>query len=231
VRTPPGRNLIPALIYRAAPLPLYRIGSTITQGNRSRGRESLPPWGSRSSVAARTCAWGVHWVAAVEFSISTCTGTRCDYQIPAADNPGRDTCNALNLGVEFFFFSLTKFGRYSLFSSGFALSSQFQTSIVTSVRVVYEQRPKCHGCCIMPKHISLSEIACSSRSVSVFGSRLEPVSCVSDWVMRVVGFDPRSGPAQPSPARSSLARPCAPLAPTPPHAPPPPLPLSFGFPA
>jgi hypothetical protein len=26
------------------PLPLYRIGSTITQGNRSRERESLPPW-------------------------------------------------------------------------------------------------------------------------------------------------------------------------------------------
>jgi hypothetical protein len=52
------------------------------------------------------------------------------------------------------------------------------------------------------------------------------VSCVSVWVVRVVGFDPRSGPAQPNPAR-----PCAPLAPTPSHAPPPPLPLSFGFPA
>jgi hypothetical protein len=40
VRTPPGRNLFPALIYRAAPpLPLYRIGSTMTQGNRSRERE------------------------------------------------------------------------------------------------------------------------------------------------------------------------------------------------
>jgi hypothetical protein len=75
----------------------------------------------------------------------------------------------------------------------------------------------------MPMHISLSDIACSSRSVSVFGSRLEPVSCVSDWVVRVVGFDPRSGLTQPGPARS-----CAPLAPTPSHAPPPPLPLSFG---
>jgi hypothetical protein len=79
----------------------------------------------------------------------------------------------------------------------------------------------------MPKHISLSDIACSSRSVSVFRSRLKPVSCVSDWVVRVVGFDPRSGPAQPN-----LARSCAPLAPTPPpHALPPPLPFSFGFPA
>jgi hypothetical protein len=91
---------------------------------------------------------------------------------------------------------------------------------------VYKQKPKCHGCCIIPMHISLSDIACSTRSVSVLSSRLEPVSCVSDWVVRVVGFNPRSGPTQPSPAR-----PCAPLAPTPPHAPPPPLPLSFGSPA
>jgi hypothetical protein len=48
-------------------------------------------------------------------------------------------CNALNLGVEFFLFSLTKFGRYSLFSSRFATSSQFQTSIVAGVRVMYKQ--------------------------------------------------------------------------------------------
>jgi hypothetical protein len=132
-------------------------------------------------------------------------------------------CNALNLGVEFFFFfSLTKFGCYSLFSSCFALSSQFQTSIVTGARVMYKPKPKCHGCCIMPKRISLFDVACSSRSISNFDSRLEPVSCVSDWVVRVVGFDPRSG----SPARP--ARPLTPL-PTSPCAPPP-LPLSFGFP-
>jgi hypothetical protein len=48
-------------------------------------------------------------------------------------------CNALDLGVEFFFFSLTKFGRYSLFFSCFAPSPQFQTSIVTGVRVMYKQ--------------------------------------------------------------------------------------------
>jgi hypothetical protein len=81
----------------------------------------------------------------------------------------------------------------------------------------------------MPKHISLSDIACSSRSVSVFGSRLEHASCVSDWVVRVVGFDPRSGTAQPNPARPGPAL-RAPGAHTP-HAPPPPLPLSFGSPA
>jgi hypothetical protein len=53
--------------------------------------------------------------------------------------------------------------------------------------------------------------------VSRFGS------CVS-WVsIREVA---RPNPTQPGPAR-----PCAPLAPTPSHAPPPPLPLSFGFPA
>jgi hypothetical protein len=61
----------------------------------------------------------------------------------------------------------------------------------------------------MPTHISLSDIARSSRSVSVFGSRLEPVSCVLDWVVRVVGFDPRSGPAQPNPARPGPPRPGA----------------------
>jgi hypothetical protein len=63
-------------------------------------------------------------------------------------------------------------------------------------------------------HISLSDIACSTRSVSVLGSRLELVSCVSDWVVRVVGFDLRSGPTQPGPAW-----PCAPQAPTPPMRP------------
>jgi hypothetical protein len=70
----------------------------------------------------------------------------------------------------------------------------------------------------MPKHISLSDVACSSHSVSDFwfaiGFRLV--------VVRVVGFDPRSvsawpSPAQPGPARASLA----PLA-LPMRAPPPP---------
>jgi hypothetical protein len=41
VRTPPGRNLIPALIYRVAPLPLYRIGSTVTQGTQIEGERKL----------------------------------------------------------------------------------------------------------------------------------------------------------------------------------------------
>jgi hypothetical protein len=48
-------------------------------------------------------------------------------------------CNALNLGVEFFFFLLTKFRRYSLFSSRLAPSSQFQSSIVTVVHIVCKQ--------------------------------------------------------------------------------------------
>jgi hypothetical protein len=56
-------------------------------------------------------------------------------------------------------------------------------------------------------------------------------------VVRVVGFDPRSGPTQPSPAQPGPVRPSPARAPPtphpapPPHAPPPPLPLSFGFPA
>jgi hypothetical protein len=57
-----------------------------------------------------------------------------------AMSPPPPRCNALNLGVEFFFsFLLTKFRRYSLFSSRFAPPSQFQTSIVTGVRVRYKQ--------------------------------------------------------------------------------------------
>jgi hypothetical protein len=36
------------------------------------------------------------------------------------------------------------------------------------------------------------------------------VSCVSVWVVRVVGFNPRSGPAQPSPTRPGPARPWRP---------------------
>jgi hypothetical protein len=49
-------------------------------------------------------------------------------------------CNALNLGVEFFFFfSLTKFRRYSLFLSHFALSSQIQNSIAAGVCVMCKQ--------------------------------------------------------------------------------------------
>jgi hypothetical protein len=80
---------------------------------------------------------------------------------------------------------------------------------------MYKPKPKCYGCCIMPRRISLSDIACSSRSVSVFGSRLEPCRaslfglCVS-WV-----------------SIREVARPCAPLAPTPPPMrPPSPLSLS-----
>src|SRR5688572_16128787 len=38
---------------------------------------------------------------------------------------GSAGCNALYFGVVFFFFLLTKFRRYSLFSSRFAPSSQF----------------------------------------------------------------------------------------------------------
>jgi hypothetical protein len=82
---------------------------------------------------------------------------------------------------------------------------------------MYEPKPKCHGCCIMPTHISLSNIACSSRSVSVFGSRLEPVSCVL-WVS--ICEAARPNPARPGPWR-----------PHPPARPLLSLSLSFGSPA
>jgi hypothetical protein len=47
------------------------------------------------------------------------------------------------LGVEFFSsLILTIFRRYSLFSSCFAPSSHFQSSIMTGVRLVSKQKPK-----------------------------------------------------------------------------------------
>jgi hypothetical protein len=85
-------------------------------------------------------------------------------------------CNALNLGVEFFSSFLSPNSGVTLFSlSPFAASSQFQTSIAAGVRVMYKTKPKSHRCCIMPKHISLSDVECSSRSVPDFGSRFNSV--------------------------------------------------------
>jgi hypothetical protein len=85
-------------------------------------------------------------------------------------------CNALNLVVEFFSSFLSPNSGVTLFSlSCFASFSQFQTSIAAGVRVMYKPKPKCHGCCIMPKHISLSDVECSSRSVLDFDSRCNSV--------------------------------------------------------
>jgi hypothetical protein len=73
-------------------------------------------------------------------------------------------CNALNLGGRFFFFfSLTKFGRYSLFSSRFAPSSQFQTSIVTGVCVMYKQ------------NLSVMGVASCRNAFLCLMSRVRPV--------------------------------------------------------
>jgi hypothetical protein len=83
-------------------------------------------------------------------------------------------CNALNLGVEFFLlFSHQIRALLSFLFPRFAHSSQFQISIAIGVRVMY--KPKCHGCCIMPKHISLSDVECSSRSVPDFDLRFNSV--------------------------------------------------------
>jgi hypothetical protein len=113
------------------------------------------------------------------------------------------------------------------------------TSIVTGVRVMYKPKPKCHGCCIMLKHISLSDVACSSRSVSDFDWRLisfKGRACrgfrSAKWPGPTQPSPAQPSLAQPGPARSGLARHARPWHPCPPpHAPPPPLPLSFGFPA
>jgi hypothetical protein len=85
-------------------------------------------------------------------------------------------CNALNLGVEFFFlFSHQIRALLSFLFPRFAPSSQFQTSIATGDRVVYKPKPKSHGCCIMLKHISLSDVECLSRSVPDFDSRYNSI--------------------------------------------------------
>jgi hypothetical protein len=77
---------------------------------------------------------------------------------------------------------------YSLFSSCFAPSSQFQSSLATGVRNVCKQKPKliwvmhhteAYLFCLMS-----CLIACSSRLVSDFVSLLDSV------VVRVVGFRP-----------------------------------------
>jgi hypothetical protein len=92
---------------------------------------------------------------------------------------------------------------------------------------MYKPKPKCHGCCIIPKRTSLSDVACSSRSVSDFGWRL---ISFNGRVCRGFRSAKWPGLTQSSPARPGPAH--APRRPTPPpYAPPPPLPLSFGFPA
>jgi hypothetical protein len=89
---------------------------------------------------------------------------------------GTSVCNALNLGVEFFSSFLSPNSGVTLFSlSPFAPSSQIQTSIAAGVCVMYKPKPKCHGYCIMPKLISLSDVECLSRSVPDFGSRFNSV--------------------------------------------------------
>jgi hypothetical protein len=62
----------------------------------------------------------------------------------------------------------------------------------------------------MLKHISLSDVVVSRVFVSFrFGFRFAIGFRLV--VMRVVGFDPRSGPARPGPARAPLAPPALPM--------------------
>jgi hypothetical protein len=97
-------------------------------------------------------------------------------QAAVKSHSAEPSCNALNLGVEFFSSFLSPNSGVTLFSlSPFAPSSQFQTSIAAGVRVMDKPKPKCHGFCIMPKHFSLSDVECSSRSVPDFGSRFNSV--------------------------------------------------------
>jgi hypothetical protein len=102
---------------------------------------------------------------------------------------------------------LTKFRRYSLFSSCFAPSSQFQSSIATGVCIACKQKPKlswvlhhteAYFFCLMS-----CLITCSPCLVSDFDSRLDS----DQWLCVTWDFDPRCDPAQLGPARPSPARP------------------------
>jgi hypothetical protein len=117
---------------------------------------------------------------------------------PNTHSPPRDRrCNTLNLGVEFFFFfSLTKFGRNSLSSSRSAPSSQFQTSIVRGVRVMYKQNLS-----VMGVATCRSAFLCLMLRVRLVLSRFS----VRDWSP----FDGRAPPSARAP-RAASARALAP---------------------
>jgi hypothetical protein len=124
------------------------------------------------------------------------------------------------LEVEFFFFLLTKFRRYSLFSSRFAPSSQFQSSIATGVRIACEQKPKLswvlhHAEAYFLSDVVFNRVCCS---ISFRESDSDRWLCVS-WV-----FAPRRDPARPSTAQPARSGPRAPGALPLPHASP--LPFS-----
>jgi hypothetical protein len=117
------------------------------------------------------------------------------------------------LGKDFFSsLILTKFRCYSLFSSCFAPSSHFQSSITTGVRLACKQKPKltwvlhhaeAYFFCLM-----LYLIARPSRLVSDFDSQMDS----GQWSCVLWASAPARDPAQPDPARCARA----PLAPHPP---------------
>jgi hypothetical protein len=132
-----------------------------------------------------------------------------------------DSCNALNLGVEFFLLFTHQIQALLSFFSRFAPSFQFQSDIATGVRVMCKQNLSGHECCIMPNHISLSDFVLNRvRCLVPFRILLQGLT--SDlWLCVPRGFDLRCGPAQPGSAHPW--RPCPP-----PCAPPGPV-LSFDF--
>jgi hypothetical protein len=127
---------------------------------------------------------------------------------------------------------LTKFRRYSLFSSCFAPSSQFQSSIATAVRVACKQKPKLtwvlHHAEAYFFFLMSCLIACSPRLVLDFDSRLDS----DQWLCVSWDFDPRRDPARPGPARPSPSPRALGALPLPMRTPPPfsPFPLIQFFP-
>jgi hypothetical protein len=135
------------------------------------------------------------------------------------------------LGVDFFSsLILTKFRRYFLFSSRFAPSSQFQSSIATGVRIVCKQKPKLswvlhhaetYFFCLM---IVFDRASVSSR----FGFRSAIGIPISGCVCRGISTHDATQPGSAQPNSAHLS-PCAPGAPPPPPCAPSSLPLSFDF--
>jgi hypothetical protein len=94
-----------------------------------------------------------------------------------------------------------------LFRSFFPISKR-----CSGVRITYKQKLSCHGCCIMPNHISLFDVVLNRVFCSVSFHDLN-----SDlWLCVPWDFDPRCGPARPglgSRAPGVLSLPHAPPSP------------------
>jgi hypothetical protein len=137
------------------------------------------------------------------------------------------------LGVDFFsFLILTKFRRYSLFSSRFAQSSQFQSGIATGVRIACKQNPKLswvlhHAEAYFLSDIVLNRVFCLVSFWILFRDGFPIYGCARRGILTHNATQPGPVLLGPALARAALApcpSPCAPPSPFSSF-------LSFNFPA